>query len=334
MCVIGVWSPGIVPKKVDLENACKHNPDGFGWAVIAGDRIIRGHSMNATAAVQGFLRDRWHNKAGFALFHARIATHGTTSIDNCHPFVVGGDPRTVLAHNGILHVSQEKGDQRSDSRYFAEELLPDYGIENLDGNMGTFLLEEWMIGSKVVVLTVDPVMEHSCYILNERKGKWEKDEDGNELVWWSNDSWKPRKPVKAYTYEKTWPSVHYMWKGNTRYKVTTQPDGTTTEVVDPWPASTTLLGSTVKPAEVPPPLPAVLSSLEAASVSNVVGTACPVCEARLSEYSRLHELCEDCFTCLRCNKTLMDTAEYGGCDCFSIVDDNFRRSLVSMIEGR
>ena len=45
------------------------------------------------------------------------------------------------------------------------------------------MLEDYLSGSKVCVLTVDPEAKHQCYLLNENAGK--VDEEG---VWWSNNS--------------------------------------------------------------------------------------------------------------------------------------------------
>ncbi|MGW5105951.1 hypothetical protein [Nocardia sp. NPDC004123] len=36
------------------------------------------------------------------MFHSRFATHGFITNQNCHPFAIGGDERTVMAHNGVL----------------------------------------------------------------------------------------------------------------------------------------------------------------------------------------------------------------------------------------
>ncbi|MFE7803032.1 hypothetical protein [Nocardia sp. NPDC057440] len=64
-------------------------------------------------------------------------------MENCHPFVVGGDPRTVLAHNGIL-AHPSSGDPRSDRRIAAEDLLPRRPFGSLDSWAGHERLERWL----------------------------------------------------------------------------------------------------------------------------------------------------------------------------------------------
>jgi glutamine amidotransferase len=121
----------MTPKEDDLMTAVVNNPDGCGWAIIHGDKIKLSREMKGSKAVVKFLADREQYPDGWALFHARIATHGTVGLDNCHPFKVGGDSRVLFAHNGILNISLSEGDLRSDSRTYCQD----------------YLSPTWMIGS-------------------------------------------------------------------------------------------------------------------------------------------------------------------------------------------
>jgi glutamine amidotransferase len=123
------------------------------------------------------------------MFHSRLGTHGGCGPDNCHPFPVGGDERTVLAHNGILPamVRPGKGDRRSDTRIAAEDFLPAFGPLRL--RRTRLRLERWMTPhNKMVILTVDRRFKQQSYILNERSGTW----DGG--IWYSNDGYLPAPP--------------------------------------------------------------------------------------------------------------------------------------------
>ncbi len=40
MCLLVVSSPNSTPRKKDLDNASCNNPHGFGYAVLAGNKII------------------------------------------------------------------------------------------------------------------------------------------------------------------------------------------------------------------------------------------------------------------------------------------------------
>lgn len=202
MCLLVVSSPNSTPRKKDLENASCNNPHGFGYAVIAGNKIITGKGMSSKKMIKEFLEVRKKYPNSYAMYHARFATHGIKNDENCHPFKVGGSDLTYLAHNGILPVDIPANDMRSDTRIFAEDILPSMGgITALDNTNLYRMIEGWASGSKIAVFTLDPVAEYDCYIINEDLGHW--DNAGN---WWSNDGYKAdtwSKYFKHYDYTDT-----------------------------------------------------------------------------------------------------------------------------------
>lgn len=181
MCIL-IYTPGntTIPRS-HLEEACRSNPDGFGWAIIAGDRILMDKGMNSVDIIDGYLQWREEFPEYPSLFHARITTHGLTNTDNCHPFWVDGN--TVIAHNGIIS-AMDDDPIRSDTRVFAEDWMP-YMIPYLDDEEEFAQLERFIGWSKVVVLTVDPLLKQWAYILNESSGHWK------DNVWYSNHSYIP-----------------------------------------------------------------------------------------------------------------------------------------------
>lgn len=186
MCMLCVVPPNVIPSREKLENSALNNPHGFGFAIVipSENRIHVERTMNADESISRFIEMRTQYPEGFATWHARWATHGATNVENCHPFQVGKDSKTYLAHNGILSVLEDTNDLRSDTRIFAEDLLPSIGgAPSLDNPQIWNMLEDFTTGSKVVVLTLNPNAKHQCYLLHEEKG-WH-DESG---VWWSNDS--------------------------------------------------------------------------------------------------------------------------------------------------
>jgi len=196
MCLLVVSSPNSTPRKKDLDNASCNNPHGFGYAVIAGDKIITGKGMNAKKVIKEFLEVRKQYPNSYAMYHARFATHGVKNEDNCHPFKVGGSDLTYLAHNGILDVHIEPADKRSDTRIFAEDILPSMGgITALDNPNLYSIIQKWSSGNKIAVFTLDPNAEYDCYIINEDLGHW--DNEGN---WWSNEGYKPSVYSKYFNF--------------------------------------------------------------------------------------------------------------------------------------
>ncbi len=160
--------------------------------------------MDAKTSIDRFLELRAQYPESYAMWHARIATHGAQNVDNCHPFIVGGDERTYLAHNGVLNVPMAKGEHRSDTRVFAEDVLPAMGGVKAFDNDGVWeIIHDWAGSNKLCILTIDPEAGANIYLVNEKKGEWDKDQ-----VWWSNGYHRP-KPVYEYV---DWQTGSDYWK--------------------------------------------------------------------------------------------------------------------------
>lgn len=209
MCLLTFMPAGVTISYEHARKAAINNPDGFGFAIHVGNAIMTDHDMNFERLWTRFTDARAVQK-GCALLHFRIATHGDVTTDNCHPFYVGDDQQSVLAHNGMLPLTMPVNDGRSDTRLFAEIVLPHCGgVERLDDEVFFAELEAWSSGSKMVVMTIRPDVKYDWYIINEADGKW--DSDG---VWYSNTSYKSYTytyaRASAYGYGAGW-SDDYGW---------------------------------------------------------------------------------------------------------------------------
>lgn len=212
MCLLTYFPPNAVVNTERLSCGAACNPHGHGFAIVtASGEVIVDHAMTPTALIERFAALREEHPDSHALFHSRITTHGSTTLENCHPFQVVG-PRggqTILAHNGILPTDCQprKGDRRSDTRILAEDMLwkrwsthrlPSLGSKRprftkrwLDAPQVRASIEKWLgTGSKVLVLTTNPRLSQTAYLFNERLGDWV---DG---VWYSNGSYETWKPSK------------------------------------------------------------------------------------------------------------------------------------------
>lgn len=201
MCLLMV-TMGQLPKREHLVNASENNPDGYGFAVHHGDRIITGRSMKYEQLLDRFYAEMAKSKHPVGVFHARYTTHGTTTLENNHPFRVDGRKDLVLAHNGMLPITPRAGDTRSDTRIFAEDILGSIGIEALDDNHSFGLLEDFAAGSKIALLSTAPELRDPVYILNEQLGHWDGD------IWWSNSGYKHNYNYKIGS-SSAYPSGYY-----------------------------------------------------------------------------------------------------------------------------
>jgi predicted glutamine amidotransferase len=197
MCLLCFIPPNKTPKEEHLLNACKNNPDGFGFAFLTNKGFIVERSMTYPELIAKFYRIRKKNPDAPALFHARLATHGTKNLDNCHPFYVAGKNDILLAHNGILPVTIAAGDTRSDTKVFAEDYMKHLGIKQLDDPIGLDIIENYCAGSKIVVLNRNKALQYSWYIINEYAGTTDKD----DKCWYSNSGYQPA-PKAKYDWKK------------------------------------------------------------------------------------------------------------------------------------
>ncbi|WP_051727489.1 hypothetical protein [Nocardia brasiliensis] len=195
MCLLTYFPPGISPDLSALSLGASANPHGHGFAVIAEGQIVVGHGMNAQEVLDEFGAVRARYPKREALFHSRYATHGDRIPANCHPFRLGSDARTVLAHNGVLPKRVHPGpfDPRSDTRIAAEDYLPRAPFGSIDTVRGARGLASWLGSSKLLILTVDPAYHYSAYLFGSDAGRW----DGG--IWYSNTSYLPRpRPPRRY----------------------------------------------------------------------------------------------------------------------------------------
>jgi glutamine amidotransferase len=199
MCLLTFIPDYVSPDMDRFRVAAQANPDGFGFAISTGKKIVTYHSMNFDEVANKFIDLRpTHN--GPAIFHFRWATHGSETVANCHPFFLGKDKESVVGHNGILPVAIPKGDVRSDTKVFAQDIMPSVGgILSLDDDEYYKKLEAWATGSKLVFLTTNQESKQEWYILNEKSGHWDKD------MWWSNYSYEPvtYKPYTSTSYKSS-----------------------------------------------------------------------------------------------------------------------------------
>lgn len=289
------------PLKGELEQGACRNPHGFGFAIIVGDKIISERTMKAERSIERFLMYREMYPEGVAIWHARIATHGGQNERNCHPFRVGGDERTYLAHNGVLHVPMAVGEHRSDSRVFADDILPEIGgVKALDNPSIRLMMETWVGSSKVAVLTVDPEAKAQCYIINEEAGKW----DANN-VWWSNQT--HIKPKYIAPVVGSWESNRtYVPKPKGFYEAHRW-DFETSEYVlrDDWYETST--GEYEREKILAPLLALVAPSDDDDELSFIL---CPICDHD-TDLNFDPDYCLYCKSCFACEQTRLT------CMCYS-----------------
>jgi len=121
MCVIVVKCKGSDFAPLDaIEKCIRQNPDGFSMAWNENGELKTWKSMDPAEAKAKYkeLTETLDPAETALLFHARIATHGSNRIENCHCWTHGN---IAFAHNGILPIDNR--DDMTDSETFFRDLF-------------------------------------------------------------------------------------------------------------------------------------------------------------------------------------------------------------------
>lgn len=189
MCVIIQKPKGIKVTEQDIRSAHRRNGDGFGYTYFDPEsgRLVYDKGIDFTIEE---IIEKFNELENFdALFHFRIRTHGGTTDEQCHPFIVSskdeqqGSCDVMLTHNGMIHGMTAIG-QESDTMAFNRTFLIPALTKNpelLDQEWFIALLEKYIgIGSKLCFL-YHHNGETKYAFVNKKAGAM------HDNCWWSNE---------------------------------------------------------------------------------------------------------------------------------------------------
>jgi predicted glutamine amidotransferase len=186
MCVL-ITKPASVPwiKRKELRNCFEANPDGAGFAWYEKGEV---HISKGYFDFSDLYADLLHVENFSVMLHCRIATHGSITGDNCHPFMLKNG--CALAHNGVLKVMPE-GDM-TDSQYFGEQYVGGFSGKELSDRRIRRLMEAAIgAGNKMALLTPEGEFIH----FNRDAGITYKG------IWFSNASYKA---APKFSFDAAW----------------------------------------------------------------------------------------------------------------------------------
>jgi len=216
VCIIVYSPPGVGADMGVLRSCWERNTDGAG-VMFAEDGRLK--------IAKGFMKwrpfKRYMKRIGterktalpFA-FHFRIATHGSITERNCHPFKVHDS--MAMMHNGIMsNVPIEKEIDISDSEAFVDlyvkgleadlSMSKQLNIKQLEyGSPLNDLFDSFIGASKLLFMDNNG----ETAIVNESLGYWAKDGAG-EGMWFSNRLWKPLTVVTKSKYPVSGSGYNY-----------------------------------------------------------------------------------------------------------------------------
>jgi hypothetical protein len=129
-----------------------------------------------------------------------MATHGSVSLENCHPFLI--NESLAFAHNGIL--SDFGSREKSDTIAFMEEILRGLPNDWWENDSIRNLIALYTKSSFLAFLT------KTGKVLRTNIDRW-TEEDG---IYYSNTSFRYKKNVYVYTGNHS--ESGYTYRGNPR----------------------------------------------------------------------------------------------------------------------
>jgi hypothetical protein len=221
MCLLVTRNSGSnwLPSKAEFDAAWDANPHGFGYSYHTPETGL----MIYKTLTQG---EAWETlqtlpASAPAIMHWRLATHGSRTRDNCHPFAFrtrkGRKRLWVGAHNGILH-RQACLPDKTDSESFMASLdrIHPREIETRINSLGYGKMAFLGEAGELV-------------ICNESQGSWRvsgevwQSNSGMDPAtpfyggyWDSEDGWQPRRAAYGQRQQTSWTQACCEWCGEDR----------------------------------------------------------------------------------------------------------------------
>lgn len=125
MCIIALKFKGSdFPSAQTISTCMQTNRDGFAIAWNENGRLNVFKTMDASEMLEKYRHVSSLDPATTGMvFHARIATHGSKKVENCHLWT-DKSGRLAFAHNGMLHNVEVHDDMTDSEVFFRDYFLP------------------------------------------------------------------------------------------------------------------------------------------------------------------------------------------------------------------
>lgn len=216
MCNICYLPAGVEVPETEIYNAGTWNTDGYGWAVAAEiGTMLTGRYLDLDTALTTFAATRKAFPNVPAMFHSRLATHGTVSLSNVHPFTVG--KYAAVAHNGILPTKFQPQRGSINAHMSDTAIMARFWLAGRAQTAGVWTRKERNRigriigkGNKLAILSVSPFLpEPRGYLINGGQGTW----DSVTGAWFSNHDYMYQWTPKNSKGSLAWLWADDEWSG-------------------------------------------------------------------------------------------------------------------------
>ena len=204
MCIICIKEKSVkFPSMKAVRNMCENNNDGFAIAwyhpTMKSTQVYR--TMNQKQFLKEYkrIKNEYDAENTTLFIHARIKTHGTPNLKNCHGWV-SDECGLAFAHNGILSGVANRDDMTDSETFFRDIFTP------------AFMYGGWEAAER----TIDAIIGTSKFVFMDSYGgivHYGNYIEDNGLLY-SNTTYQP--PLwKSYTKSpyssRVYPSASYDW---------------------------------------------------------------------------------------------------------------------------
>lgn len=197
MCVIVLKFKGAdFPSRQVIAACMKENPHGFAAAWNQDGTLMTFRTMDEAEMLAKYDEIRRLDPATTGLvFHARIATHGSKTLANCHCWTDDAG-ELAFAHNGVLTNVGSRDDMTDSETFFRDIFLP---VRKAGG-----MKLAWKVAGAVIGSSKFAFIGHDGNILP--MGQYSKDcEPGHKgMIYFSNMHWT-RHTEPMFPFDKPVP---------------------------------------------------------------------------------------------------------------------------------
>ena len=199
MCVICIKEMGQkFPTKKSIQNCANSNPDGFAM-MWNEDGIVKTYKTldkrDFMKYYERFIKHHDH-KVTALVIHARIKTHGSLRIENCHCWTAL-DNSIGFAHNGILSIAN-RADLTDSETYFRDIFVPVFEGSCRNWEMAERTIDAIISTSKFAFLEGDGTIRHYGHYI-KHQGNLYSNSSYEERVYFTS-----KNSSVGYSYSGKW----------------------------------------------------------------------------------------------------------------------------------